>query len=406
MTKIKIEEISFRDSIKEISSTTYATFGLYSYPAKFIPQIIAYILKNYAKPKMSVFDPFGGYGTVGVVSRIYGYDYELWDLNPMLKLLHEVSIMRLSKEVDIQTIMHSIKTSNKNFMPDWKNIEYWFPKEFLKLLRSAWGYYHNCKNNEVKRLILIPLLKTTRIFSYNDNQRQKLSKSPYSKERVAKLLDGDYETAFYKDIEKNLRGLIKSLKEYDELDPKRVKYTVKAGVDITKENLSQSHGILITSPPYLQAQEYIRNSKIDLFWTGFSAEQIKELGKKELPYGDVEEITIHSKTYREYRDRIKEADLLKVYDRYFWGVLGALTKLQNSIASHMFLFVGSANMRNMNIPLYQIFTEHFTALGWKHEITYIDKIVAKKLFSYRINPATGKADNRMTKEQLVVLKKG
>lgn len=405
MVKIKMEEISFRDSIKEIPSTTYATFGLYNYPAKFIPQIIIYALKNYAKPSMSVFDPFGGYGTVGVVSRIYGHDYELWDLNPMLKLLHEVAIMKLPKDIDTHALTHMIKTSDKNFIPDWENIEYWFPKEFLKLLYSAWGYYHHCKDSEVKKLILIPLLKTTRIFSYNDNQRQKLSKSPYSKKRVAKLLEGDYEAAFYKMIEKNLGELVSSLKEYKELEPKQVKYNVEASADITKQNLSKTHDILITSPPYLQAQEYIRNSKIDLFWTGFSAEQIKELGKKELPYGEVEEITIHSKTYHEYRNKIKEAHMLKVYDRYFWGVLGALTRLQPNITSRMFLFVGSANMRNINIPLYQIFTEHFTALGWKHEITYIDKITAKRLFSYRVNPATGKADNRMAKEQLVVLKK-
>ena len=112
-----------------------------------------------------------------------------------------------------------------------------------------------------------------------------------------------------------------SLKEYKELEPKQVKYNVEASADITKQNLSKTHDILITSPPYLQAQEYIRNSKIDLFWTGFSAEQMKELGKKELPYGEVEEITIHSKTYHEYRNKIKEAHMLKVYDNIsgvFW----------------------------------------------------------------------------------------
>ncbi|MBS7251898.1 MAG: hypothetical protein KIH08_15105, partial [Candidatus Freyarchaeota archaeon] len=66
--------------VPEIPTTTYGTFSIYKYPAKFIPQIIAYILKEYAKPGMKVFDPFAGYGTVGVVSRVYGYDYELWDL--------------------------------------------------------------------------------------------------------------------------------------------------------------------------------------------------------------------------------------------------------------------------------------------------------------------------------------
>ena len=70
--------ILFRNTIPEIPSTTYGTFAIYKYPAKFIPQVIAYVLKNYAKPGMKIFDPFAGYGTTGIVSRIYGYEYELW----------------------------------------------------------------------------------------------------------------------------------------------------------------------------------------------------------------------------------------------------------------------------------------------------------------------------------------
>ncbi len=73
----KEQEVNFRKLTKDIPSTTYATFALYRYPAKFIPQVIAYTLRRYAHPTMTVFDPFAGYGTVGVVSKIYGHDYEL-----------------------------------------------------------------------------------------------------------------------------------------------------------------------------------------------------------------------------------------------------------------------------------------------------------------------------------------
>ena len=49
--------ILFRNTIPEIPSTTYGTFSIYKYPAKFIPQVIAYVLKRYAKPGMKIFDP-------------------------------------------------------------------------------------------------------------------------------------------------------------------------------------------------------------------------------------------------------------------------------------------------------------------------------------------------------------
>src|SRR3972149_9112828 len=86
--------VSFRALVPEIPSTTYATFGLYKYPAKFIPQVSAYALRTYSRPGMSVFDPFAGYGTVGIVARVYGNSYELWDLNPLLNNLHSVAVMR------------------------------------------------------------------------------------------------------------------------------------------------------------------------------------------------------------------------------------------------------------------------------------------------------------------------
>lgn len=86
--------ISFRELVKEFPSTTYATFSIFKYPAKFIPQVVAFVLKDYAKPNMTIFDPFAGYGTVGVVSRLFRCNYILWDLNPILKIIHDASVMR------------------------------------------------------------------------------------------------------------------------------------------------------------------------------------------------------------------------------------------------------------------------------------------------------------------------
>ena len=60
--EMKQKSVTFRNLAPDIPSTTHATFGLYKYPAKFIPQVIAYALKTYARPGMRVFGPFAGYG--------------------------------------------------------------------------------------------------------------------------------------------------------------------------------------------------------------------------------------------------------------------------------------------------------------------------------------------------------
>lgn len=394
--------VMFRNLASDIPSTTYATFGLYKYPAKFIPQVIAYALTTYGRPGMTVIDPFAGYGTVGTVARLCNNDYELWDLNPLLKHLHSVAVMSPIK-VEPNEIVEGMKAHKTLFYPDWSNIEHWYPEQFLPMLHKAWGFYHSIDDEGLKNILLIPLLKTTRYFSYNDEKRQKLSRSPLAENRVNKLLSQDWENVFNTMLLKSINQILTKLEEYQRLEPHAVNCTIRAGIDASTCDIEGKRDILITSPPYLQAQEYIRASKMDLFWLGYSESYIREIGKKEFPYQSVPEIPIYSTTYSQCLENISEPHMVQVYERYFFGVLGTLTRLQRHISQKLLLFVGSATIRTVPIPIDDIFTEHFEALGWKHEITLVDTIVARTMFFYRRNPATGQKDNRMATEHLVVL---
>jgi len=396
-------EVLFRNLVI-LPSTTYGTFALYRYPAKFIPHVIAYVLENYTRPKMKVFDPFAGYGTVGVVSRIYGCNYELWDLNPMLETLHSVATLE-PEEVDIKGLLQRMATSTEEFIPRWSRLDYWFPRDFLPLLYKVWGFYHSLKDEYLKLLLTIPLLKTSRFFSLDDMQKQKLCQSPKSEERMVLILTSDWKTRFFKMLEKELEKIVKGIEEYSMLLPKKTEAIVKGGVDTLNLNLEEKKDILITSPPYLQSQEYLRQAKMDLFWLGYPEDEIRKLSKLEIPYRDVEPQFIHSETFSSIRREIKEVHLQSVFDRYFWGVLGALTRLQEKVSSYLFLFVGRTSMRGRSIPIDRIFAEHFTELGWVHEATLIDTIVSRRMFSYRVNPATKINDIRTPVENLVILRK-
>ncbi len=398
----KDKPVLFRDLAKEIPSTTYATFALYRYPAKFIPQVIAYTFKTFGQEGMSAFDPFAGYGTVGPVARLYGIDYELWDLNPLLEHLHSVATMK-PVEVDVGALIERMESNKIKFAPDWSNLAYWYPEEIITTLNKAWGFYHSLEEEYSKRILLIPLIKTTRRFSYNDEKRQKLSRSHIATKRVDVLLSKDWRSMFFQTIRESTENIIKKLNEYRELNPKRVDSVIKAGIDTLTGELSAQHDILITSPPYLQAQEYIRSAKMDLFWLGYSEEHIKELGKKELPYRDVPEFDICSETYSKYLNEIEDPHLRRLYVRYFCGVLGSLSRFQKRIKKNMLLFVGPATIRGTAIPIDKIFVEHFTALDWKHKVTLVDTIVARSMFFYKSNPATGIQDKRMSTEHLIVL---
>lgn len=402
VNEAKEKQVSFRNLVTSIPSTTYATFGLYGYPAKFIPQVIAYVLNEYARPGMSIFDPFAGYGTTGVVSKVYGHDYELWDLNPLLEILHAVATME-PHDVDVDSLLSQIMTCRSEFIPRWSNLYYWFPDKFLQFLTRVWGFYHSLEDVRLKLLLTIPLLKTTRYFSYDDMQRQKLSKSPRSEARIGSLMACNWQAVFYGKLEENIKNVLKGWREYQILLPKPVKSMVKGGVDSLSMDLSEDRDMLITSPPYLQAHEYIRQAKMDLFWLGYPETTVKELSKQEIPYRAVQPCSIESEAYLQWTHQIQEPHLRMTFNSYFWGVLGALTRLQKKVSSYLFLFVGPATIRGRPVPIHRIFIEHFTALGWAHEATLTDKIVARQMFFYHNNPATGLKDQRMRAENLVIL---
>lgn len=395
--------ILFRKTIKEIPSTTYGTFAIYKYPAKFIPQVVAYVLRRYATTGMKIFDPFAGYGTTGVVSRVYGYDYELWDLNPMLNIIHNTAIMKPPK-IDLFKLVRDLKNSNKEFIPKWSNLLYWFPEEFIPLLSKTWGFVHSLDKEE-KYLLLIPLINVTRYFSWADEKVHKLYKSKYSKSKINNLFRKNWQNEFYGMLEKEIFILLKRIKEYNSLNPKEVNYEIKSGIDTLVTRLDNEVDILITSPPYLQAQEYIRSTKLELFWLGFDELYIKELSKKEIPYRDVKKIKIYSSKYYEFREKIKEEHLKDIYDKYFYAILDTFSKLGENVKNYMCIFVGPAKIRTTPIPIDEIIIEHLQKFGWKHEITFIDTIVSRVMFKSKINPASGQEDNRIKTEHLVVLKR-
>lgn len=406
----RLERVSFRRDVPHIPTTTYGVFSLYRYPAKFIPQAVAYVIEQYATQGMRVIDPFGGSGTTGLVARLYGLDYEMWDLNPLMGVIHEIATLP-PFPFEPETLVQQIRASHNHWLPVWDRLRYWYPDSALELLGQAWGYYHALEDAPAKKLLTIPLLKATKLFSYNDAQRQKLSRSPKATARVEALLRSDYVSRFYAAVYEELVLTARKLHEYRILGgyAHSVNARVIAGVD----TLTQSQNLapqarwdmLITSPPYLQAQEYIRCSKLDLLWLGYTEEYVRSLSKQELPYKDVEPIEVLSPTYSVYRQQITEPHLVRMYDRYFFAVLGALTNISSRVNETLALFVGQATVRGVRVPIDQIFAEHFVHLGWFHEATYIDTIEARVMFRSRTNPATGIEDCRMPTEHMVILRR-
>jgi hypothetical protein len=256
-------------------------------------------------------------------------------------------------------------------------------------------------------VIAIPLLRLSRYFSYADLEIAKTYKSKEGEERVRELLSTDWRQkmiGLYWDF---ARDTYRKILDYQSRGPKKVELIVRAGIDSLNTVLDRDVDVLITSPPYLQSQEYIRSFKIELSWLGYG-DKLTWLSKHEIPYNTPPNVKVLSKTYEEYRKEVVKLDhskLVNLYDTYFKSLAHFLNKNHEMVKKVIAIFVGPAKIRGMRIPIDEILREHLEALGWKHEVTLIDTIVSRRLFRVERNPATGLPEERTPTEHLLIMTK-
>ncbi|BBG25956.1 cytosine methylase [Sulfuracidifex tepidarius] len=321
----------------------------------------------------------------------------LWDLNPLV----ETFISAETWKGDIDEKMFEIDFNYpKKFIPSWSKLDYWHPREFVEVLSTLWGFYHD----HPSPLLAIPLLKITKYFSYAEMEFPKLYKSKVAKERVERLLSSRWRETMKDMYWKEVDIVIRKVREFQSLHPHEVSGVVKGGVDVLASEPPQVDAV-ITSPPYLQAQEYVRTFKLELFWMGFTEETVRNLSKMEIPYNNPPEVKVQGRTYYDFLEKVKKMNhqgLLKIYTTYFSSLLYFFSRVK---AKKLGIFVGQVKMRDVRIPIDEILKEHLESVGWAHEKTYIDTIVNRRLKKMEVNPATKMKDERTPKEHLLIMTK-
>lgn len=419
MTDKKV--VSFRHMVN-FMTTTYATHGLYMYPAKFIPHVVRYAIEKYTRPGDWVFDPFAGYGTVAIEASLTGRNAVLWDLNPITEVLTLASTYRGDISLRDFEIDWEYDTPLK---PLWDNIEYWHPPEFLEALSKLWGYWHREVYSRAKTkeelqkayLIAIPLLKVTRYFSYSDEKISKLYKSKYAKEKVRMLLSTDWKTKMVKMYWRHASRVLDKILEFQRSNPCDVEIVVKTSKrvdgklvvwDSLSERLDRTVDLLITSPPYFQAQEYIRSFKLELAWLGYTGEEIRMLASYEIPYRtEFPNTDVGSSLYKKYREIVAglgSTKLLRIYESYFKSLAHFFNENAH-MCKVIAVFVGECKVRDIKIPVDDILKEHLETLRFKHEETLVDNITARRIFKFKndINPVTKVKSERMAREYLLTV---
>ena len=275
----------------------------------------------------------------------------------------------------------------------------------LSTLSKYWGWVKQQRDNSYTKIIQAALLKASKQFSYAEHKAPKLFKSKTKLAEMESLLQQDwkealdnliYDTAF--DIYGRAKLLARTIGQQGH---KTVFY---GGID--SSNFVLNSGIkakaIITSPPYLQAQEYIRTSKLELYWLGHTEEEIKKISKMEIPYRKAES-AINTPTLDLLHQTLTRDDLRAMLDSYFYHTIRALENSAQSLEQNGYLcvFVGNPKIDGIEVETWRIVSEYFGQRGFEFLHIYEDQIKNRQLFRNRKN----KNPEGMKSEFLLVMKK-
>ena len=402
--------VSFRELVPEINDTGYLTHAIYAYPAKFIPQIVRYAINTYTKEGDWIVDPFAGSGTVGVEAYLCKRNAVLLDLNLLLNHIMPLKVYRGKErlhESSLSKLLADMQESNKQFTPAWSNVAYWYAPEILEVLSQYWGFVNNTDAGIYTAIIKTALLKASKRFSYTEDRTPKLARSKRKLQAIEELLKENWRDQLDEMVHSLSLKTLSSLNDF-------VVYTQQncfehlgqvefyGGVDSSDVAVPRVCDALITSPPYLQAQEYIRSTKMELFWLGHTEAEVQALSRLEIPYRKADRV-IQTETLDKVHKRLTRDDLRKRLDSYFCHTVNALENSMNQLKPNAAacIFVGNPRIDGIMVEIWRILAEYFTERGWTFEKVYEDRIKTRKLFGARKN----KNPDGMKSEFLLILRK-
>lgn len=410
--------ISFREKVSEIKKSTYLTHSLYYHPAKFIPQIVRFCLDEYTGKGNVILDPFAGSGTMGVEASTQGYESYMLDINPLLDFFYPLKIPLFVRKEWEKSYNESkeffkelLNRNPKSVKRMNTNLNYWYPEKLYNYFCKVWTNFHELKDQKnviSKNAVALVLFKISKHYSYAEHSMPKLYTSKRKRELIEKKLNElalfEFEQiermgfAILEDIKKSVDTLIQSKGRL-----RKPRYF--SGTDSYEFDFHKIPEIdcIITSPPYLHAQEYMRTFKLEMMWAGISQEKIKECMSKEIPFRESPS-KIEGDYINQIREKIGRKDLLKLYDSYFWFTIKALENASKRLKKEgkICILIGNPKMKGVEVEIWKVLYEYFmNSLNFKFVDLYEDKIIYRKLFKGRNN----QNPEGMKSEYLLVLKK-
>lgn len=264
--------VNFRKLVPLHSGIDRATHLIHSYPAKLLINIPLFFLRcEQVGPAGRLLDPFCGSGTVLVEGALNGWQLAGADANPLARLITKTKLTHVKTEAiaeAVERISSAPALSSTAFAPV-VDVDMWFSKPAQIQIGSLLDAIAREPEAELRQFLQICLSSCVRKASFADPRlsvpvRVKPGSKEWNKAGKPNVTDlfiravdaNGRRVAELGSIEPSLlRGL--SLLE----DARSICDEPKSGSDID---------LVITSPPYVGAQKYVRASSLSIGWLGLA----------------------------------------------------------------------------------------------------------------------------------------
>jgi DNA modification methylase len=269
-----------------VPSTTYATHGMHAFPARFIPQIPHFFIRNYSETRDTILDPFCGSGTTLVEAQILGRNSMGADISPLARLVTVVKSTPIRPDQLRSTARRLLKRV-KDFRGDRLDVEfpnrtYWFDSDVIKDLEIIRTSVDGIEEKTLRDFFRVCFSSIIRRVSRADPDIWQ----PLITKNMRRVIERGRRIQTMQVFEKAVLSSIEGMSEFYGLVSSGVKSgeiraEVIGGDAKSLDTKSREVQLIITSPPYINAHEYIRTHKLEMLWLGLvNADEIRRLQKE------------------------------------------------------------------------------------------------------------------------------
>ena len=374
------------------SKTSYLTHGLHPYPAKFIPQIPATLIRELSKEGDTVADVFCGSGTTLVEALLLNRNAIGFDANPLACLItkakttrfasgDKASLLSLAERAEAtadaianagKTLFHSPGTfKSSGWRPGGGALLFWFEPPVIEELAEALSWCNALASESARTVALVAFSSIIVTVSKQDSDTRYVR-------RQKDAAPGDAMARF-------ARALKSALAAVDVFGGQ-----VRSGLNckvvhanILEHPESPAFDLMVCSPPYPNAYSYHLYHRTRMIWLGMDQPKFKR-----------EEIGSH----RKYSAKGPNGATAQTFQREMQKVL-SWVHVHLSNGGFACFVVGDSTVRGERINNADLIAAAGLAEGFKEIARPTRRLqMSKKAF----NPAIG----RIKDEKIIILQKG